>query len=162
MSKLQYTVAKRVCSCCGEAKNPCEFYTQSVTGLPTNQCKDCIKIKKRVERAKSKHGKFVSKEKCRGMEPVCYSLIDWRDAMIHFGGKCCYCGCSEGRAKADKFDREHLVPVSRGGKTVRNNIVPSCRRCNRGRGNRPLVEWFREQSFWTADRERRIREWINQ
>lgn len=42
-------------------------------------------------------------------------------------GICHYCG--------KKFDRllltmDHVVPLSRGGKSVKGNIVPSCKECN--------------------------------
>lgn len=158
--KLHYTPKTQKCSCCGKVKPLTEFYKQAYTGLPTAQCKECINIKRSVQRHKDKHGKFVSKEKCRSMETVDYELKDWLDAMLHFNGRCCYCGVQEGRAKAAKFDREHFVPLSRGGKTVRTNIGPACRKCNRGRGNRKLFEWFREQPFYTTEREEKIVEWI--
>lgn len=89
-----------------------------------------------------------------------YTLDDWRDVMLHFGGECCYCGVKEGRAKASKFDREHLIPISKGGKTVRNNIAGACRKCNRGKGGRDLFEWYREQPFWTVEREDKIVTWM--
>ena len=158
--RLHYTPKTQICSCCGKEKPLCDFYVQSYTGIPMGQCKQCISIKRRVVRGKQKHSKFVSKEKIRAMEDIDYELNDWRDAMLHFEGRCCYCGKPEGRARADKFDREHLVPLSRGGKAVRENIVPACRTCNRGRGNRPLFPWFREQKFWTQERENNIVLWI--
>ncbi len=158
--RLHYEAPKQVCSCCGKELPLTEFYTQAYTGLPTKQCKTCINVKRSVVRNKAKHGKFVSKEKQRSMEAVDYELKDWKDAMLHFGGHCCYCGVPEGRSKSSKFDREHFVPLSRGGSTVRSNIGPACRRCNRGRGNKPLFEWYRSQETWSAEREAKIVEWI--
>lgn len=160
--KLTYTPKLYVCTCCGKAKPESEFYKESYTGHRTNQCKECINIKKRVQRNKSKHGKFVSKEKIRGMETPCYTLKDWQDSMLHFRGACAFCGKPEGRAKRDKLDRDHLVAISRGGKTVRNNIVPACHKCNRGRGNKEWQEWFPEQPFYTIEREIRLVEWQEQ
>ena len=160
--RLTYTPKLYRCACCGKEKPESEFYRESYTGHRTNQCKECINIKKRVQRNKSKHGKFVSKEKIRGMETPCYTLADWRDAMLHFRGACAFCGKPEGRAKRDKLDRDHLVAISRSGKTVRNNIVPACHRCNRGRGNKIWQEWFPEQSFYTIEREIRLVEWQEQ
>lgn len=162
-TKLHYEMPRRRCTCCGEEKPLSEFYRQSYTGEPTNQCIQCINIKRSVVRHKAKHGKFVSKEKIRDIgSQIDYTLEDWRAAMLHFRGQCCYCGVPEGRSKASKFDREHLVPLSRGGHVTRENIVPACRRCNRGRGNRPLFEWFRGQEFWTAEREARIVQWMGE
>ena len=152
----------QTCTCCGVEKPIDEFYTQSITGLPTGQCKVCINVKRGVIRHKAKHGKFLSKERQRSMEEPNYTLQDWRDAMVHFGGECCYCGVKEGRSKKTKFDREHLVPISKGGKTIRNNIACACPKCNRSRGNKNLIAWYREQPFWTQEREDRIMSWIYQ
>lgn len=159
---LHYTPKLYECSCCHEMKPACDFYKQAYTGIRYNECKTCNKIKRSVQRNRAKHGKFVSKEKRRSMEEVNYELKDWRDAMLHFGGQCAYCGRPEGRARADRFDREHFVPLSRGGRTVRSNIGPACRKCNRGRGNKPLFTWFREQPFWSSEREQRIVKWIGE
>lgn len=160
-TKLHYEPKTQVCSCCGIAKPTTEFYQQAYTGLLSKQCKTCTNVKRSVQRHKIKHSKFVSKEKIRDYgSAIEYGLDDWRDAMLHFHGQCCYCGVTEGRAKASKFDREHLVPLSRGGHVTRNNIVPACRRCNRGRGNRPLFEWYRAQEFWSAEREKQIVDWM--
>ena len=160
--RLNYKPRLYECSCCHQLKPASEFYKQSYTGALNSQCKTCVNVKRSVVRHKDKHGKFVSKEKRRNMEEVDYGLNDWRDAMLHFHGECAYCGRPEGRAKADKFDREHFVPLSRGGRTERSNIGPACRKCNRGRGNKPLFEWFREQPFWSREREQRIVKWIGE
>lgn len=150
----------QVCSCCGREKPLSEFYAQSYTGLPAKQCKTCTRVKKQVQRTKAKHGKFISKERARscGEEPT-LTLQDWKDAMVWFEGACAFCGKPEGRAKKDKCDRDHLVAISKGGKTERRNIIPACTTCNRGRGNSDWLEWFRKQPFWTAERERRIALW---
>lgn len=160
--RLSYSMPTQVCSCCGVEKPLSEYYLAAYTGLPAKQCKECTLIKRRAERQAAKTGKFVSKEKLRNFGAVEYTNDDWKDALLHFRGVCCYCGRHEGRAKDARFDREHFVPLSRGGKTVRNNIGPACRKCNRGRGNAPLFRWFRSQPFWTAQQEALIVAWIGQ
>lgn len=158
--RLTFTMPTQVCSCCGETKPVTEFYAQSYTGLPSKQCKTCTNVKKSVQRHKAKHGKFISKERIRscGEEPE-LTLDDWRDVMVYFKGCCAFCGRPEGRSKKDKHDRDHLVAISKGGRTVRTNIIPACRACNRGRGNQDWRTWFRKQPFWTPDQERRIAAW---
>lgn len=159
--QLTYTVVKYECSCCGELKVEADFYRESYTDRRTNQCKECINIKRRVQRHKSKHGKFISKEKIRGMEQPDFTLTDWREAMLHFRGSCAFCGKPEGRSRADKLDRDHLLAISRGGKTVRGNVIPACRVCNRGRGNRHWREWYQKQPFYTVERAQRLIDWEN-
>ena len=156
---LTYTPKLYVCSCCGESKAIAEFYTQSVTGAPTNQCKQCINLKRSVQRNKRKHNKFISKERCRTGEEPTLTLKDWQQIFLHFKGCCAYCGKPEGRAREDKLDRDHLVAISKGGKTEPGNIVPACRTCNRGRGNKDWKTWYKQQTFYTAEMEARITAW---
>lgn len=59
--------------------------------------------------------------------------------------KCCYC---ENQlyiysAKNEHLQtKEHLVPVSKGGLDVVQNIQPCCRRCNLWRLNYELEDWL--------------------
>lgn len=156
---LHYTPKLYECSCCHQMKPVSEFYSTSYTNQRTNQCKECINIKRRVTRGKAKHSKFVSKEKTRSMDEVDYNLQDWRDAMLHFHGACAFCGKPEGRSRRDKLDRDHLIPLSKGGKAVRNNIIPACSKCNRGRGNKDWKEWYEKQTFYDPEKATRIEEW---
>lgn len=159
--KLHYEAPKYKCSCCGEEKEASEFYTQSITGLPTKQCKSCINIKRACQRDRRKVSKFAAKERQRAMgEEVNYSVEDWKATMLHFGGCCAYCGKPQGRAKADRLDKDHVIAFSKGGKTERHNIIPACRSCNRGRGNREWRAWFKSQEFYSVDREKKIDKWI--
>ena len=42
-------------------------------------------------------------------------------------GLCAHCG---GRFSPRELTMDHLVPIIRGGKSTRGNVVPSCKRCN--------------------------------
>ena len=42
-------------------------------------------------------------------------------------GICHYCG---GKFDPKDITMDHIVPISRGGKSVKGNIVPSCKKCN--------------------------------
>jgi 5-methylcytosine-specific restriction endonuclease McrA len=46
---------------------------------------------------------------------------------------CAYCG---GRFHCDELTREHIVPVSRGGRDTWTNCITACRACNGQKGNR--------------------------
>lgn len=159
---LHYTVKKKVCSCCGEEKPLTEFYMQSYTGIPSAQCKTCVNVKRAVQRDKRRTSKFIAKERQRGMtKNINYSLGDWKAAMVFFGGRCAYCGKPQGKGKDDRLDKDHLIAHSKGGETVKNNIVPACRKCNRGRGNRDWEEWFKAQSFYSVEAANKIKKWAN-
>ena len=45
-------------------------------------------------------------------------------------GFCAHCG---ERFPARELTMDHLVPVIRGGKSTRGNVVPSCKPCNNAR-----------------------------
>jgi 5-methylcytosine-specific restriction endonuclease McrA len=64
----------------------------------------------------------------RGPVPLTRRALFARD-----GGRCMYCG-----GVATSVD--HVIPRSRGGKHVWDNVVASCRRCNHVKADRHLVE----------------------
>lgn len=51
---------------------------------------------------------------------------DWWKARIA-AGKCHYCGRQVGAAA---LTLDHVIPVARGGKSVKSNCVPCCKDCN--------------------------------
>ncbi len=158
--KLTFTPRKYVCTCCGIEKLEKDFYVDTYTKKRTTQCKECVSIKRKVERSSRRHTKFVRSEKIRSMEDkVDYKLGDWRDAMIHFKGSCAFCGAKEGRAKSARLDRDHLLPLSLGGKATRYNIVPACQKCNRARGNKRWKDWYPRQPFYDKERARSLLQW---
>jgi 5-methylcytosine-specific restriction endonuclease McrA len=42
-------------------------------------------------------------------------------------GICHHCG---GKLPARELTMDHLVPIARGGKSTKGNVVPSCKKCN--------------------------------
>jgi 5-methylcytosine-specific restriction endonuclease McrA len=48
-------------------------------------------------------------------------------------GVCHHCG---GKFAPSDLTMDHLVPVVRGGKSTKGNVVPSCKRCNSARKHR--------------------------
>lgn len=64
----------------------------------------------------------------RGPVPLTRRAVFARD-----GGRCVYC-----TAPASSLD--HVVPRSRGGLHVWDNVVSACNRCNRLKGDRPISD----------------------
>ena len=53
-------------------------------------------------------------------------------------GVCHYCG----RAFPPRgLTMDHVVPLSRGGKTIRGNVVPCCKECNNAKKQLLPMEW---------------------
>src|SRR2546430_7724603 len=57
--------------------------------------------------------------------------ISRRALFARDGWRCMYCGTNGGKLTLD-----HVVPRSRGGESVWENVVPSCAPCNMRKGNR--------------------------
>lgn len=53
-------------------------------------------------------------------------------------GRCYYCGRS---IPAAALTMDHLVPVARGGKSTRGNVVPACKSCNNKKKQLLPMEW---------------------
>jgi len=77
-----------------------------------------------------------------------------RRIFAEWDHQCGYCA-----DPADTLD--HVLPRSRGGLTVAENLVPACRRCNGAKGSSDWREWFTHQPWHCPDRAARIDGWIN-
>ncbi|MFO8048902.1 MAG: HNH endonuclease [Desulfosudaceae bacterium] len=53
-------------------------------------------------------------------------------------GRCYYCGRP---FPPDQLTMDHVVPLARGGKTTKGNVVPACKTCNTEKKQRLPVEW---------------------
>jgi 5-methylcytosine-specific restriction endonuclease McrA len=73
---------------------------------------------------RSKRGKFVQ----RNTPPLNNHELFRRD-----GSMCMYCG---DRHDVLQLTRDHVVPISKGGRDIWSNVVTACRSCNTRKGNR--------------------------
>ena len=71
------------------------------------------------------------------------------------GGFCAYCRSS----RATTLD--HLKPKSKGGSSLRSNLVPACRCCNHDKGSEHWLTWFQRQEFYNTVAQALIEEWIS-
>ena len=62
---------------------------------------------------------------------------------IRNNSKCYYCSEPLSRSSATM---DHVVALRLGGKSTKDNIVPSCLPCNRKKRDSYMVDWFK-QSF---------------
>lgn len=53
-------------------------------------------------------------------------------------GRCHYCGA---RIHPSELTMDHIVPVVRGGRSTRTNVVPCCKDCNSRKKYLLPVEW---------------------
>lgn len=57
-------------------------------------------------------------------------------------GQCYHCG---NRFKPADLTMDHLIPITRGGKSNKNNCVPSCKDCNSKKGYKTRAEMAMEE-----------------
>jgi 5-methylcytosine-specific restriction enzyme A len=65
-------------------------------------------------------------------------------------GVCHYCGREVGPAA---LTMDHLVPLSRGGRSAKANLVPSCKECNTRKRITLPIEWEEYMSRLEKERE---------
>jgi 5-methylcytosine-specific restriction endonuclease McrA len=53
-------------------------------------------------------------------------------------GRCHYCG---GQVGSRELTMDHIVPLIRGGRSGRGNVVPACKECNNRKKSLLPVEW---------------------
>ena len=86
-------------------------------------------------------------------ETILISRKDFRSNIFKaWGYSCAYCG-----SPANTLD--HIHPKSKGGSQLASNLVSCCKDCKLHKGSEDLVSWYRDQPFWSADRELRIIQW---
>lgn len=97
----------------------------------------------------AKDGSFVSTPCYQLMIPQVIKLVYYNDfppLHVRFSrrniylrdhNQCQYCG---GRPPREEMTIDHVVPRSRGGRTVWENVVLCCSKCNTRKGNRQLNE----------------------
>jgi len=60
----------------------------------------------------------------------------WKDRVAK--GNCHYCG---GLFLPEELTMDHVVPIIRGGRSVRGNVVPACKGCNNKKRHMLPLEW---------------------
>jgi len=80
----------------------------------------------------------------------------FREAIYEDWDHCCaYCGRT-----ATSLD--HVIPRFKSGSSNRNNLVPSCQRCNSNKGSLDMQTWYESQDFYCPKRYAKIVSWTEQ
>lgn len=85
---------------------------------------------------RAQESKRRRKARFRSAECHLVTLDDWDKLVRRFDHCCAYCGVQD-----TDLQREHVVPLSRGGSHSIGNIVPACSACNYSKGPKLLSEW---------------------
>lgn len=96
----------------------------------------------------------ASRKRKRRIDRVEHDLSDdeWI-GLQETWGCCAYCGAID-----TAFQRDCVLPISRGGRYTLDNVVPACRSCNASKSNHEVTGWLRrrrldERAFLLRHRE---------
>ena len=62
---------------------------------------------------------------------------EWLDILEAYNYRCAYCGVEFNCELLPQKD--HVIPISKGGNNTKENIVPACKSCNCKKGNKILT-----------------------
>ena len=80
----------------------------------------------------------------------------WLECMKFFGFRCAYSGQVLSK---DIRSLDHIVPLNKGGEHEIFNLAPMYRPYNSSKQDKDLLEWYKEQDFYSEERLQKIYEW---
>ncbi len=120
-----------------------------------NRCRIChLKWQKGLNHPSFKHGlyltgniegkrlgKRLSENKRRSLIREIFTKEEWIEVLTEHEYKCAICKVHD---KDNKMTIDHIIPISKGGRNIKNNIQPLCSRCNSSKGNRIIIPLVHE------------------
>lgn len=102
--------------------------------------KFCSKVcKRRRNRKDHNNNRDGLKRSNTGYIP--FGHDEWVSLTRRFHNACAYC------RKRTRLERDHVIPLSRGGRHAIANILPCCRQCNMSKKDKLLIEWKQTEAY---------------
>ena len=82
-----------------------------------------------------------------------------------FDNKCAYCGINLeilDKRQQNSLEIDHVVPKKNNGSHCLANIVPSCHSCNQNKKNKNMIEWYKNQPFYSKTILNKIQNVLNE
>ena len=117
-----------------------------------------VKAKRNEDSRLCKQAKYKFDEEYRAAEIIrCHKRreltteasmapLEWLSIVEQFSSACAYCGSEH------NLTMDHIVPVSKGGRTTPDNVIPACSSCNSSKQAQDIVEWYTKQPFYSKSR----------
>lgn len=126
----QFVQPKHMCAKCGEVE-------KSMIRLENGHL--CRRCWNKLPRRRAQN--FIDRQKRRASELPSLSIEEWRRVMNSTMWTCFYCGQYIG-GDSEYRTIDHIVPISKGGLTVPENLVPCCRGCNSSKNASDVAIWL--------------------
>ena len=84
-----------------------------------------------------------------------FTKEQWLEMMEFFEWKCAY----SGEKLNDNRTIDHIVPLSKNGEHKAYNLVPMLKNLNSSKHTKDMLEWYKEQPFFSEERLNKIYEW---
>lgn len=84
-----------------------------------------------------------------------YTVEQWNESLKYFNNKCAYSG-----KPMEQVSVEHIIPITKGGTSYIWNIIPCEAILNYSKQDKDLLEWYKEQEFYSEERLNKIYEYI--
>lgn len=145
---------KKICKICHKLLPATEEYFKrshnGEYGL-SDTCCDCVRINSNIKSKINVHTRRTNMAKVKRM----YNMSDWFEIVDYFSNSCAYCG------KEGGIVQDHVVPISKLGDHIKQNVVPACPKCNSSKSNHNMEEWYSKQEYFDDDKYNKILEWMN-
>lgn len=84
----------------------------------------------------------------------------WKEMMEYFDWKCAYSGENfNQKDKSKKRSVDHILSIDKKGEHEVWNLVPMCQGYNSSKGTKDMLNWYKEQEFYSEERLQKIYEW---
>lgn len=65
--------------------------------------------------------------------PMTLTTNEWEEIKKQYKYRCVYCG------ERKPLTRDHIIPLTKGGGYIKENILPACASCNARKGDKPVL-----------------------
>ena len=100
---------------------------------------ECQNKYKKTEKGKATNQRGNFRRRTKDKEIINnLTAKEWLNILKQYNFKCAYCG-------KDLFDlfakpeRDHIIPINKGGNNIKENIAPTCHSCNAKKSDKVIV-----------------------
>lgn len=137
-------VVGSICKKCKNAKQNARYHADEAFKLSMNESAKIYTNNRYAIDANYRLSERIRKQHRRAAGTL--TPAEWLGIVALFNCECAYCGSHS------RLTMDHVVPVSRGGKTTLDNIIPACSSCNSSKQARDIIEWYTSQPFYSKNR----------